>query len=97
MKIDPVKWNRNASLVYAFGVWTMLGYAYYKYTLGDVKVEKKVVEEENRSNVEIYETKHTRTTIIYKEDSVPYTTMLLNFFRSTNGSSTESQKQEEEK
>lgn len=39
MKIDPVKWNRNASLVYAVGVWTMLGYAYYKYTLGSDKGE----------------------------------------------------------
>ncbi len=35
MKVDPVKWNRNASMAYAFGVWTLFGYAYYKYTLGD--------------------------------------------------------------
>lgn len=60
-------------------------------------VEKKVVEEENKPNVKIYETKHTRTTVIYKEDSVPYTTMLLSFFKSTYGSSSENQKQEEEK
>ncbi|KTF96566.1 hypothetical protein cypCar_00008420 [Cyprinus carpio] len=97
MKIDPVKWNRNASLAYAVGVWTMLGYAYYKYTLGSDKVEKVV--EDNSPNVKIYETKHTRTTVIYKdsEDSVPYTTMLLNFFKGTSGSSQESEKQEEEK
>ncbi|KTF73576.1 hypothetical protein cypCar_00033115 [Cyprinus carpio] len=97
MKIDPVKWNRNASLVYAVGVWTMLGYAYYKYTLGDDKAKVEKVIEDNRPNVKIYETKHTRTTIIYKDDSVPYTTMLLNFIKSSYGSSTESQKQDEEK
>lgn len=57
-------------------------------------VEKVV--EENKPNVKIYETKHTRTTIIYKDDSVPYTTMLLNFIKSTYGSSTESQKQEDD-
>ncbi len=57
-------------------------------------VEKVV--EENKSNVKIYETKHSRTTITYKDDSVPYTTMLLNYIKSTYGGSTESQKREEE-
>ncbi|XP_073708176.1 small integral membrane protein 26-like [Garra rufa] len=97
MKFDPVKWNRNAALMYAVGVWTTIGYAYYKYTIGDIKVEKKVVEEENNPNVKTHETKRIQTTIIYKEDSVPHTTMLSNFYKSTYGSYPESQKQDEDK
>lgn len=38
-----MKWNVRASLVYAFGVWTMIGtYGYYTYTGAyDVKPENK--------------------------------------------------------
>ncbi|KAF4111869.1 hypothetical protein G5714_006664 [Onychostoma macrolepis] len=75
----------------------MLGYVYYKYILGHDKVKVENVVEENGPNVEIYETKHTRTTIVYKGDYVPYSTMLLNFYKSTYGNDTESQEKEEEK
>jgi len=32
--MNPASWNRGASLLYAVGVWTMLGCGLYQYTYG---------------------------------------------------------------
>lgn len=33
MSLDPVKWNKRASLLYAVGIWTVFGcYGYYRFT-----------------------------------------------------------------
>lgn len=60
-------------------------------------VEMPVEEEDNRPNVKKYETAHSKTIIVYKENFVPYSTRLLNFFRNTSESSPDSQNQEERK
>ncbi|KAF7664705.1 hypothetical protein LDENG_00168790 [Lucifuga dentata] len=84
---DVAKWNTRVSIVYAAGVWTMIGsYAYYKYTgrydeKPKKKEEKEVKEPENPNEV-VYETAHTKTIIIYKEDFVPFTTRIYNFIKS---------------
>ncbi|XP_043098136.1 small integral membrane protein 26-like [Puntigrus tetrazona] len=96
MKVNPDKWYRNASMLYAIGVWTVLGSLFCKYRFGD-NVAKVEQVDDDEHNVEVYETKYTRTTIIYKKDSVPYSTMLLNYINSKFGSSKESQKQEDGK
>lgn len=60
-------------------------------------VEMPIEEEDNRPNVKKYETSHSKTTIVYRENFVPYSTRLLNLFRSTNESSPEGQNHEEQK
>ncbi|XP_070684463.1 small integral membrane protein 26-like [Pempheris klunzingeri] len=81
---DVVKWNIRGSVLYALGVWTMVGsYAYLKYTgrYDDTPVttEEEVQEDPNQV---VYETAHTKTIIIYKKDFVPYSTRIYNFIRS---------------
>ncbi|XP_051996802.1 small integral membrane protein 26-like [Xyrauchen texanus] len=97
--MDPVKWNKRASLVYAVGIWTMFGgYGYYRYMhKNDPPIQMPMEEEDNRPNVKKYETKHSKTTIVYKENFVPYSTRFLNLFRSTSESSPESPNHEEQK
>lgn len=56
-----------------------------------------VEEEDNRPNVKKYETTYSKTTIVHRENFVPFSTRFLNLFRSTNESSPESEKHEEEK
>ncbi|KAM4612368.1 small integral membrane protein 26-like [Polymixia lowei] len=88
---DVAKWNARVSIVYALGVWTMVGsYGYYKY-MGYYE-EKPVKEEEKdkgpeNQNEAVYKTAHTKTTVIYKEDFVPYTTRIYNFINSFSGKS----------
>ncbi|KAJ8001877.1 hypothetical protein DPEC_G00173960 [Dallia pectoralis] len=88
MKIKEVlKWNVRVSMLYAFGIWTMLGtYGYYQY-MGR-NDEKTVVEEKetlpNPREVTI-QRPHMKTTIIYKENFVPYTTRIYNFLNSHRG------------
>lgn len=85
MKIkDAVRWNTGASAVYAVGMWTMIGYfGYMKYTgrldQSPEKAGEEVVEQDD--NTVVYTTPHTRTSITYKQDFVPYTTRIYNFFR----------------
>ncbi|KAF6724576.1 hypothetical protein FQA47_015859 [Oryzias melastigma] len=84
---DFAKWNTKVSAVYALGIWTMISsFAYFKYTgrYDDTTEQKKeeVVEEPADPNTHVYVTAHTRTTITYKKDFVPFTTRLYNFYKS---------------
>lgn len=86
MKIkDAVRWNIGASVVYAAGIWTMIGYyGYMKYTGGFEQSPQKESREEEvvqDENTVVYTTPHTKTFIVYKQDFVPYTTRIYNFFR----------------
>ncbi|XP_076004081.1 small integral membrane protein 26-like [Genypterus blacodes] len=80
---DPTKWNNAVSLMYAFGVWTMIGsYAYYKYTgQYDEKPGEKEeeVEELESPNQVVSKTAHNKTTVIYKENFVPLTARIYTF------------------
>ncbi|KAL2076286.1 hypothetical protein ACEWY4_028118 [Coilia grayii] len=79
---DVFKWNKRASMMYAFGAWTIFGsLIYYKYShKDDPFVASQPGEEVDKPNVKKYETTHNKTTIVYKEDFVPYSTRLINFF-----------------
>uniref|UniRef100_M4A766 Small integral membrane protein 26 n=1 Tax=Xiphophorus maculatus TaxID=8083 RepID=M4A766_XIPMA len=80
---DPIKWNYRVSAVYAVGIWTILGsYVLFKYT----GLKQKFEEPEN-PNKHVYETAHSKTVIIYKEDFVPYSRRIYNFIKSLSGAS----------
>ncbi|XP_078138812.1 small integral membrane protein 26-like [Centroberyx gerrardi] len=87
---DVTKWNTRISIVYAIGVWTMIGsYAYYRhmgyYDEKTVKKEEQEEKEKQNPNEVVYKTAHTKTIIIYKEDFVPFSTRIQNFFKSFSG------------
>ncbi|XP_053190252.1 small integral membrane protein 26-like [Scomber japonicus] len=81
---DLSKWNTRMSAVYAAGVWTMLcSYAYYSYTgRYDKAVKEEVEPEPENPNQFVYESAHSKTIIVYKENFVPYTTRIYNFVKS---------------
>ncbi|XP_068452545.1 small integral membrane protein 26-like [Clinocottus analis] len=83
---DVTKWNKRVSIVYAVGIWTMVGsYAYISYfgRNDDTSVKKKEeVEEPENPNQVVHQTAHCKTVIVYREDFVPYTTRISNFLRS---------------
>ncbi|KAL6455879.1 hypothetical protein MHYP_G00357300 [Metynnis hypsauchen] len=97
MSVDAVKWNKRASMLYAVGIWTMFGtYGYYRYQhRNDPPVEMPKEEEDTRPNVKTVKTSHLSTTIVYKEDFVPYSTRFLNLFRPTTNSCSGCQDDEE--
>ncbi|XP_069575193.1 small integral membrane protein 26-like [Brachyistius frenatus] len=83
---DLLRWNTRVSAVYAVGMWTMIGsYAYFRYTgrYEDRPVEP--VEMPVNPNEVVFETAYTKTTIVYKEDFVPYSTRVYNFISSFSG------------
>lgn len=76
--------------MYAIGVWSMLGsYGYYVYTRGDEYLFKKsdMNEEEQPPNPDeaVFETAHTKTTIVYKDNFVPYRTRIVNLLQFLTG------------
>ncbi|XP_023810787.1 small integral membrane protein 26-like [Oryzias latipes] len=85
---DFVKWNTRVSAVYALGIWTMVGsYAYFKYTgryddPTEQKKEEEEVEEPADPNTHVYVTAHSKTTVTYKKDFVPFTTRIYNYVKS---------------
>ncbi|XP_037621645.1 small integral membrane protein 26-like [Sebastes umbrosus] len=86
---DLAKWNVRVAAVYAVGIWTMIGsYTLFRYTGRyedpPVKKEEKVEEPEDPNKV-VYETLHSKTTIQYKKDFVPYSTRVYNFIKSFSG------------
>ncbi|XP_049576759.1 small integral membrane protein 26 [Syngnathus scovelli] len=89
---DVKKWNRIVSTVYAFGVWTMIGSVGYLYYTGRFKNSADSTQNEkdkkelpkNLNEIE-FQTAHSKTIIIYKNDFVPYTTRIYNFFQSFTG------------
>ncbi|XP_037546051.1 small integral membrane protein 26 [Nematolebias whitei] len=86
MKIeDAMQWKTRGSIVYAVGIWTMIGtYGYLKYTgrLDNVKVE---VEEVENTNKKVFQSKYGKTEIIRKENFVPYSTRIFRFITSFTG------------
>ncbi|XP_062304507.1 small integral membrane protein 26-like [Osmerus eperlanus] len=92
---DIVKWNKRVSLIYAVGVWTLMGtYGFYTYTghydkKPEILTETKKDEEElPNPNQEVYSTAHSTTTIVYRENFVPYTTRIRNLIKYVSGDST---------
>ncbi|XP_071360516.1 small integral membrane protein 26-like [Trachinotus anak] len=82
---DVAKWNKRASIVYALGIWSMIGsYAYFKYTgrYEDTQVSKEDAQKQEDPNQLVHQTVHTKTVITYKKDFVPYSTRIYNFIRS---------------
>uniref|UniRef100_A0A1A8FUJ1 Long intergenic non-protein coding RNA 493 n=1 Tax=Nothobranchius korthausae TaxID=1143690 RepID=A0A1A8FUJ1_9TELE len=79
-----IKWNTRMSLVYAVGIWTMVGsYAYLNYTSPKDDVPAPVEEEESDDpNKHIYKGTYLRSVIVYKKDFVPYSTRIYNFIKS---------------
>lgn len=49
---------------------------------------KKDEEELPNPNQEVYSTAHSTTTIVYREDFVPYTTRIMNLIKYVSGDST---------
>ncbi|KAM6971888.1 small integral membrane protein 26-like [Aplochiton taeniatus] len=87
---DIVKWNKRMSMVYAIGVWSMLGsYGYYVYTGGDEylfkKSDKTEEEQPPNPNEAVFETAHSKTIIVYRDNFVPYSTRIANLFKSLTG------------
>ncbi|KAI9527944.1 hypothetical protein NQZ68_025986 [Dissostichus eleginoides] len=85
---DLLKWNKRMAIVYATGIWTMVGsYAFYKYTgrLEDlqVKKEEEVPLPEDKTQL-LFITEHSKTALVYQKDFVPYTTRIYNFISSFN-------------
>ncbi|KAG7261661.1 hypothetical protein CRUP_023974 [Coryphaenoides rupestris] len=76
------KWNKRASLVYAAGVWAALGLVGYYVYMGDDVFNKVVKKEEKIAEhlQVVHKTAHTETVVVYKEDFVPYTTRIYNYF-----------------
>ncbi|KAJ3614905.1 hypothetical protein NHX12_018474 [Muraenolepis orangiensis] len=85
---DFTKWNNRAALLYAVGAWTMIGsvgyYSYKGYVTVNKNNKKEEVEPENPNQL-VYRTAHTRTVVVCKEDFVPYTTRVYNFFNPPPG------------
>ncbi|KAL3067565.1 hypothetical protein OYC64_022178 [Pagothenia borchgrevinki] len=85
---DLFKWKKRMAIVYATGVWTMVGtLAFYKYTgrLEDlpVKKEEEVPLPEDKTELQFI-TEHSKTVVVCQKDFVPYTTRIYNFISSSN-------------
>ncbi|KAK5900086.1 hypothetical protein CesoFtcFv8_009495 [Champsocephalus esox] len=85
---DVWKWYKRMAIVYATGVWTMVGtYAVYKYTgrLEDIPVEKEkaVPLPEDKTRLFFF-TEHSKVVVVCQKDFVPYTTRIYNFISSFN-------------
>ncbi|XP_053565280.1 small integral membrane protein 26 [Bombina bombina] len=88
---EYMRWNKRFSLVYAFGVWSMIGtYALYHYKKKRekaAKIQEKGVEEELQEDILPLESKaeerkpgfHAGHSIAYKDNFVPYSTRIYNF------------------
>lgn len=92
MEVKKVmRWNVGASIVYAVGVWTMVGsYFYFKYTgKYDTPPESAIPpireEKEANPNEVVYKTTHSTSVITYKKDFVPFSTRLMNLISSFTG------------
>nr|XP_033793696.1 small integral membrane protein 26 [Geotrypetes seraphini] len=91
---DVAKWNTRVSLIYAIGIWSMLGtFGYFQIKrkrenpeAGPDAVEAQDKTEELENDIHFQPTpEEERTgfymtqTVTYKENFVPYTTRLYNF------------------
>nr|XP_014342094.1 PREDICTED: uncharacterized protein LOC106702920 [Latimeria chalumnae] len=91
---DLIKWNVRVSLVYAVGIWTTFGaYGYFrmkrKREEGEPKKAVRVEASEGELTDELVLVPATKqgglsvkTTVVYKEDFVPYTARLYRFVTS---------------
>ncbi|XP_068178132.1 small integral membrane protein 26-like [Antennarius striatus] len=82
-------WNTRLSLLYAFGIWTMLGsIGYMKFSghLEDASGKKEEEIEERKEEKEaenlrqaVHDNGYFKTVVVYKKDFVPYSTRISNF------------------
>uniref|UniRef100_A0A8C8E484 Small integral membrane protein 26 n=1 Tax=Oryzias sinensis TaxID=183150 RepID=A0A8C8E484_9TELE len=80
---DFVKWNTRMSAVYALGIWTMVGSYATTFTVSPtISEQKKEVEEPADPDTHVYVTAHSKTTVTYKKDFVPFTTRIYNYVKS---------------
>ncbi|CAL9700925.1 unnamed protein product [Knipowitschia caucasica] len=82
-----MQWNTRASIVYALGVWTMLGsYFFFQYTgkydVPESSQKQEAEEKEPNPNEVVHQSGHTKTVIVYKKDFVPLSTRIMNFLDS---------------
>ncbi|KAJ8264267.1 hypothetical protein GJAV_G00147190 [Gymnothorax javanicus] len=93
---DITKWNVRVSMVYAIGIWTMIGsYGYLRLFRSKDENEKpqdtEALEELKDEHNTTQETRkpgfYVESTIRYRENFVPYSTRLMNFLKTLSGSS----------
>ncbi|KAM8879923.1 small integral membrane protein 26-like [Spinachia spinachia] len=78
-------WNLRLSVLYAAGIWTMIGsYSYYRYMYPKDPTPELLQHPEDRKQ-QVYLTAHSKTVITYKKDFVPYKTRIYNFLQSFSG------------
>lgn len=97
--MDHVKWHRRASMLYAMGTWTLLGYCFYSYKKKPSLPEETTStknSDEDTTIVEKRTTAFTETTVIQRAGTVEYHTRLLNPFGSRNDSPPENKTDDEE-
>lgn len=68
--------EKNVTFIYDWHDWFTV------FLLNSEQKKEEVVEEPADPNTHVYVTAHTRTTITYKKDFVPFTTRLYNFYKS---------------
>ncbi|XP_036403775.1 small integral membrane protein 26-like [Megalops cyprinoides] len=89
---DVVRWNVRVSLIYAVGIWTLMGtYGYYRLKRPkenepedskDGFVDKELLDEVAAvPEGEKLQGFHVKTTVVYKENFVPYSTRLFNYLK----------------
>ncbi|XP_037849893.1 small integral membrane protein 26 isoform X1 [Chlorocebus sabaeus] len=81
-------WYRRMSVVYGIGVWSVLGSLfYYSRTMAKSSVDQKDgLTTETLSEVsERPKGFYVETVVIYKEDFVPITEKILNYWKSWTG------------
>ncbi|XP_069352340.1 small integral membrane protein 26 isoform X1 [Eulemur rufifrons] len=77
-------WYRRMSVVYAIGTWTLLGSVY----IMSRKNGKPPVEQKDVSTNELLEPPkgfYVETIVTYREDFVPITEKILNYWKSWTG------------
>ncbi|XP_064172286.1 small integral membrane protein 26-like [Anguilla rostrata] len=88
------KWNVRASMAYAIGVWTVIGSCGYYRFFRKEKEDKPQNTEDEELLVDKFSTEEqegkpkgfqSQTTVVYKENFVPYSTRLFNYLKTLNG------------
>ncbi|XP_025788209.1 small integral membrane protein 26 isoform X2 [Puma concolor] len=80
---QATSWYRRMSAVYALGAWTLLGSLIFLDRKSKVPVEQKDVA--RNEMLEAPKGFYVETIVTYKEDFVPVTDRILNFWKSWTG------------
>ncbi|KAL1005904.1 hypothetical protein UPYG_G00065390 [Umbra pygmaea] len=98
---DISKLNLRLSMLYAVGIYSLLGaYGYYEYVgRNDEKPAIKAKKEEPPNpKIVTFQSAHLKTTIIYREENfVPYSTRIYNFLTNFKGTTASADSQDSTK